>query len=143
MKANIKRKKVVTALDYVGLNYLSNLVQRKEIQCFDDTFFEVLVKEINRIRSVQKSIQNTDEALKLKSQIDKLQKSNNELQQELHICQNIRRANQDLKLENELLIEELEQLKNTRSLSPQAQAQLQQQLYLAQQIEDLFNVPKE
>jgi hypothetical protein len=139
MKANIKRKKVVTALDYVGLNYLSNLVQRKEIQCFDDTFFEVLVKEINRIRSVQKSIQNTDEALKLKSQIDKLQKSNNEL----HICQNIRRANQDLKLENELLIEELEQLKNTRSLSPQAQAQLQQQLYLAQQIEDLFNVPKE
>jgi hypothetical protein len=61
----------------------------------------------------------------------------------LYICQNIRRANQDLKLENELLIEELEQLKNTRSLSPQAQAQLQQQLYLAQQIEDLFNVPKE
>jgi seryl-tRNA synthetase len=143
MKANIKRKNVVTALDYVGLNYLSNLVQRKEIQFFDDTFFEALVKEINRIKGVQKSIQNTDEALKLKSQIDKLQKSNNELQQELYICQNIRRANQDLKLENELLIEELEQLKNTRSLSPQAQAQLQQQLYLAQQIEDLFNVPKE
>ncbi len=133
----------MTALDYVGLNYLSNLVQRKEIQFFDDIFFEALVKEINRIRSVNKSIQNTDEALKLKSQIDKLQKSNNELQQELYICQNIRRANQDLKLENELLIEELEQLKNTRSLSPQAQAQLQQQLYLAQQIEDLFNVPKE
>lgn len=143
MKANIKRKKVVTALDYVGLNYLSNLVQRKEIQFFDDTFFEALVKEIDRIRSVNKSIQNTDESLKLKSQIDKLQKSNNELQQELYICQNIRRANHDLKLENELLIEELEQLKNTRSLSPQAQAQLQQQLYLAQQIEDLFNVPKE
>jgi len=143
MKANIKRKNVVTALDYVGLNYLSNLVQRKEIQFFDDTFFEALVKEINRIKGVQKSIQNTDEALKLKSQIDKLQKSNNELQQELYICQNIRRANQDLKLENELLIEELEQLKNTRNLSPEAQAQLQQQLYLAQQIEDLFNVPKE
>jgi len=143
MKANIKRKKVVTALDYVGLNYLSNLVQRKEIQFFDDTFFEALVKEINRIKGVQKSIQNTDETLKLKSQIDKLQKSNNELQQELYICQNIRRANHDLKLENELLTEELEQLKNTRSLSPQAQAQLQQQLYLAQQIEDLFNVPKE
>ena len=141
MKANIKRKKVVTALDYVGLNYLSNLVQRKEIQFFDDTFFEALVKEINRIRSVNKSIQNTDEALK--SQIDKLQKFNAELQQELHVCQNIRRENQDLKLENELLIEELEQLKNTRSLSPQALAQLQQQLYLAQQIEDLFNVPKE
>jgi len=51
MKANIKRKKVVTALDYVGLNYLSNLVQRKEIQFFDNTFFEALVKEINRIRS--------------------------------------------------------------------------------------------
>lgn len=143
MKANIKRKNVVTALNYVGLNYLSNLVQRKEIQFFDDTFFEALVKEIDRIRSVNKSIQNTDESLKLKSQIDKLQKSNNELQQELYICQNIRRANQDLKLENELLIDELEQLKNTRSLSPQAQAQLQQQLYLAQQIEDLFNVPKE
>jgi len=143
MKANIKRKNVVTALDYVGLNYLSNLVQRKEIQFFDDTFFEALVKEINRIKGVQKSIQNTDEALKLKSQIDKLQKSNNELQQELYICQNIRRANQDLKLENELLIEELEQLKNTRNLSPEAQAQLQQQLYLSQQIEDLFNVPKE
>ncbi len=39
--------KVVTALDYVGLNYLSNLVQRKEIQFFDNTFFEALVKEIN------------------------------------------------------------------------------------------------
>jgi len=143
MKANIKRKNVVTALDYVGLNYLSNLVQRKEIQFFDDTFFEALVKKINRIKGVQKSIQNVDESLKLKSQIDKLQKANNELQQELYICQNIRRANQDLKLENELLIEELEQLKNTRNLSPEAQAQLQQQLYLAQQIEDLFNVPKE
>ena len=143
MKANIKRKNVVTALDYVGLNYLSNLVQRKEIQFFDDTFFEALVKEINRIRSVQKSIQNTDETLKLKSQIDKLQKFNNELQQELHICQNIRHENKDLKLEIELLIDELAQLKNVRSLSSQAQAQLQQQMYLAQQIEDLFNVPKE
>lgn len=143
MKANIKRKKVVTALDYVGLNYLSNLVQRKQIQFFDNTFFEALVKEINRIRGVQKSIQNSDETLKLKSQIDKLQKFNNELQQELHTYQNIQRENQDLKLEIKLLIDELEQLKNTRSLSPQAQAQIQQQLYLAQQIEDLFNVPKE
>lgn len=141
MKANIKRKKVVTALNYIGLDYLSGLVQRKEIKTFDDDFFEALVKEINKARALHKK--SSDEVLNLKNQLNIQKKQNDELQQELYFHQNIQRENRDLKLENEILLSEIDQLKNSVELDPQTRQQLNNQIFLAQQIADMFNVPKE
>lgn len=141
MKANIKRKEVVTALGYMGCHYVAGLVQNKHVTYFDTSFFEALHKEFLKSRASDKK--TLDENKKLHEQISSLQKQNRELQQELFASQNIRRENEDLKLEIEMLESEIQQIVQSKSLPSKTQAQIQEQIFMAQQIADMFNVPKE
>lgn len=141
MKANIKRKEVVTALGYMGCHYAANLVQSRALVYFDNNFFEALHKEFLKSRASDKK--TLDENKQLHEQINLLQKQNREMQQELFASQNIRLENEDLKLEIEMLESEIQQIVQSKSLPSKTQAQIQEQLFMAQQIADMFNVPKE
>ena len=141
LKANIKRKEAVTALGYMGFNYVANLVQSRALVYFDNNFFEALHKEFLKSRASDKK--TLDENKRLHEQINLLQKQNREMQQELFTSQNIRRENEDLKLEIEMLESEIQQIVQSKSLPSKTQAQIQEQLFMAQQIVDMFNVPKE
>ena len=141
MKANIKRKEAVTALDYMGCHYVAALVQSRSLVYFDNKFFEALHKEFLKSQASDKK--TLDENKRLHEQINLLQKQNKELQQELFASQNIRRENEDLKLEIEMLESEIQQIVQSKSLPSKTQAQIQEQLFIAQQIADMFNVPKE
>ena len=141
MKANIKRKEAVTALDYMGCHYVAALVQSRSLVYFDNKFFEALHKEFLKSRASDKK--TLDENKRLHEQINLLQKQNRELHQELFATQNIRRENEDLKLEIEMLESEIQQIIQSKSLPSKTQAQIQEQIFMAQQIADMFNVPKE
>lgn len=133
LKANIKRKEAVTALRYIGCHYLANLIENRTLVCFDNEFFKFLNKEFLKSKSFNQKM--------FDEKVDSLQKQNKELQQELFKCQNIQRENEDLKLQIEILKSEKESLNNSESLS--LKTQIQEKIYLSQQIEDMFNVPKE
>jgi hypothetical protein len=141
LKANIKRKEAVTALGYMGCHYVAALVQSRSLVYFDNKFFEALHKEFLKSRTSDKK--TLDENKQLHEQINLLQKQNREMQQELFASQNIRRENEDLKLEIEMLESEIQQIVQSKSLPSKTQAQIQEQIFMAQQIADMFNVPKE
>lgn len=141
MKANIKRKKVVDALSYMGLNYIAGLVERKEVLLFDDSFFEALVKEMDKAKVSNKKL--FDDSLSLRNAMGILQKKYDELNNKFCIYQN------DKRLEIEDLNEKIENLNvelNFVIASKNVDKQPKTNTFFNGQVNelvDLFNVPKE
>ena len=82
----------------------------------------------NILNGVAMDKKTLDENKRLHEQINLLQKQNRELQQELFASQNIRRENEDLKLEIEMLESEIQQIVQSKSLPSKTQAQIQEQI---------------
>ncbi len=57
MKAKIKRRQVITALEYAGLSYLPNLLRNKEINVIDKEFFKALNSDLNKLHNHLSSMQ--------------------------------------------------------------------------------------
>jgi hypothetical protein len=57
MKAKIKRTQIITALEYVGLSHLPNLLRNREINIIDKSFFKALNLDINKLYNKVNSVQ--------------------------------------------------------------------------------------
>lgn len=119
MKSKLKRKAVLIALRYNGLNSLADLVESKEIKAFDEKFLVELGKEIKKFQRNSDAVNVLFKNSELESINESLQSDLNETISEVKRLSQVVRdlESQKKQLENEIKSISLGKLTFSRTLT--------------------------